>query len=156
MRLVLLEPPGAGKGTQALKLSQILGIPQLSTGDMLRAAAVEGTEIGRQAAKIMERGDLVPDPLVLELIAERVAQPVAEKGFILDGFPRTVAQAESLDAILNGHELHCVLELRVDERQLLDSGARCRPTPTENPYEPTTMRRRSALDCRPMPIKPSL
>ncbi|MHC2333397.1 adenylate kinase [Bradyrhizobium sp. USDA 4454] len=120
MRLVLLGPPGAGKGTQALKLSQILGIPQFSTGDMLRGAVSAGTAVGRHAKEIMERGDLVPDRLVLELIAERVAQPDAEKGFILDGFPRTVAQAESLDAILNGHELHCVLELRVDEHQLLD------------------------------------
>ena len=120
MRLVLLGPPGAGKGTQAFKLSQILAIPQLSTGDMLRAAVSAGTAIGRQAAKIMERGDLVPDPLVLEVIAERVAQPDAEKGFILEGFPRTVAQAESLDQILDGHKLNCVLELKVDERQLLD------------------------------------
>jgi len=120
MRLVLLGPPGAGKGTQAFKLSQILAIPQLSTGDMLRAAVATGTPIGRQAAKIMERGALVPDPLVLEVIAERVAQPDAERGFILDGFPRTVVQAESLDEILNGHKLDRVLELKVDEDQLLD------------------------------------
>ena len=120
MRLVLLGPPGAGKGTQAFKLSQILAIPQLSTGDMLRTAVAAETAIGRQAAEIMERGDLVPDPLVLEMIAERVAQPDAERGFILDGFPRTVAQAESLDEILDGHNLSCVLELKVDERQLLD------------------------------------
>ncbi|MGY3235081.1 MULTISPECIES: adenylate kinase [unclassified Bradyrhizobium] len=120
MRLVLLGPPGAGKGTQALKLSQILAIPQLSTGDMLRVAVAEGSAIGREAAQIMERGDLVPDALVLEVIAERVAQPDAERGFILDGFPRTVVQAESLDEMLNGHMLNCVLELKVDERQLLD------------------------------------
>lgn len=100
MRLVLLGPPGAGKGTQAFKLSQILAIPQLSTGDMLRAAVAAGTPIGRQAAKIMQRGDLVPDPLVLEVIAERVAQPDAERGFILDGFPRTVVQAENLRKML--------------------------------------------------------
>jgi adenylate kinase len=120
MRLVLLGPPGAGKGTQAFKLSQILAIPQLSTGDMLRAAVSEGTAIGRQAAEIMGRGDLVPDPLVVELIAERIAQPDAARGFILDGFPRTVAQAESLDEVLDKHKLNCVLELKVDERELLD------------------------------------
>jgi len=119
MRLVMLGPPGAGKGTQAFKLSQILAIPQLSTGDMLRAAVAEGTAVGRHAAEIMAQGDLVPDPLVLEVIAERIAQPDARRGFILDGFPRTVGQAESLDKILNGHKLNCVLELKVDERQLL-------------------------------------
>lgn len=119
MRLVMLGPPGAGKGTQAFELSQILAIPQLSTGDMLRAAVAEGTAVGRHAAEIMAQGDLVPDPLVLEVIAERIAQPDARRGFILDGFPRTVGQAESLDKILNGHKLNCVLELKVDERQLL-------------------------------------
>ncbi|MBR0752405.1 adenylate kinase [Bradyrhizobium jicamae] len=120
MRLVLLGPPGAGKGTQAYKLSQILAIPQLSTGDMLRAAVAEGTEIGRHAADIMQRGELVPDELVVELIAERIAQSDAARGFILDGFPRTVAQAERLDHVLNGHEIDGVLELKVDEQHLLD------------------------------------
>ena len=120
MRLVLLGPPGAGKGTQAFKLSQILAIPQLSTGDMLRAAVSAGTAIGREAAEIMERGGLVPDQLVVDLIVERIAQPDAVRGFILDGFPRTVTQAEALDEVLDGNKLDCVLELKVDERQLLD------------------------------------
>lgn len=119
MRLVLLGPPGAGKGTQAFKLSQILAIPQLSTGDMLRSAVSRGTTIGRQAADIMQRGELVPDSLVVGLIADRIAQPDAARGFILDGFPRTVAQAESLDDVLDDRELDCVLELKVDEQHLL-------------------------------------
>jgi adenylate kinase len=116
----MLGPPGAGKGTQAFKLSQILAIPQLSTGDMLRTAVSAGTAIGRQAKEIMERGGLVPDPLVIGLIGERIAQPDAERGFILDGFPRTVAQAESLDEVLDNHKLNCVLEFKVDERRLLN------------------------------------
>ena len=119
MRLVLLGPPGAGKGTQAVRLSQILAIPQLSTGDMLRAAVAAGTAIGRKAAEIMERGQLVPDQLVVGLIVERIAQPDAAGGFILDGFPRTVAQAECLDDVLDAQELNCVLELKVDEQHLL-------------------------------------
>ncbi|MCK1296806.1 adenylate kinase [Bradyrhizobium sp. 24] len=120
MRFVLLGPPGAGKGTQACKLSQIFAIPQLSTGDMLRAAVSESTTIGRQAAEIMQCGELVPDDLVVGLIAERIAQPDAARGFILDGFPRTVAQAESLDDVLDKHELNRVLELKIDEWRLLD------------------------------------
>ncbi|WP_338828307.1 adenylate kinase [Bradyrhizobium sp. 27S5] len=122
MRLVLLGPPGAGKGTQAFRLSQILAIPQLSTGDMLRSAASAGTTVGMKAADIMKRGELVPDDLVARVIIERVAQPDAARGFILDGFPRTVSQAEILDGLLvaDGHELNCVLELRVNEAKLLD------------------------------------
>jgi len=122
MRLVLLGPPGAGKGTQASKLSQILAIPQLSTGDMLRSAVSERTAIGQRASEIMQSGELVPDELVVRLILARIAQPDAVSGFILDGFPRTVTQAESLDDILlaSGHELSRVLELKVDEKQLLD------------------------------------
>ncbi|UGY16233.1 adenylate kinase [Bradyrhizobium septentrionale] len=122
MRLVLLGPPGAGKGTQAFRLSQILAIPQLSTGDMLRSAASAGTTVGMKAADIMKRGELVPDDLVARVIIERIAQPDAARGFILDGFPRTVSQAEILDGLLvaDGHELNCVLELKVNEAKLLD------------------------------------
>ena len=122
MRIVLLGPPGAGKGTQAFRLSQILAIPQLSTGDMLRSAAAAGTATGLKAAEIMQRGELVPDELVVAAIVERIAQPDATRGFILDGFPRTVAQATTLDDLLlvDTHELDCVLELKVDEEQLLD------------------------------------
>lgn len=121
MRIVLLGPPGAGKGTQALRLSQIFAIPQLSTGDMLRSAASSGTPIGLKAAEIMKRGELVPDELVVAVIVERIAQPDAARGFILDGFPRTVSQAGILDRLLltDAHELSCVLELKVDEKQLL-------------------------------------
>lgn len=122
VRIVLLGPPGAGKGTQAFRLSQILAIPQLSTGDMLRSAAAAGTATGLKAAEIMQRGELVPDELVVAAIVERIAQPDATRGFILDGFPRTVAQATTLDDLLlvDTHELDCVLELKVDEEQLLD------------------------------------
>lgn len=122
MRLVLLGPPGAGKGTQAVRLSQIVGIPQLSTGDMLRAAVSERTAIGLEAAEIMQRGDLVPDQLVVTLIVQRMAQPDARRGFILDGFPRTLAQAEELDEVMlaDGHQLSRVLELKVDPKHLLD------------------------------------
>jgi adenylate kinase len=122
MRIVLLGPPGAGKGTQACRLSEILAIPQLSTGDMLRSAVAARTAIGRKAADIMQRGDLVPDEVVVAVIVERIAQPDAAKGFILDGFPRTVSQAEVLDGLLlaDQHEIDGVLELKVDERQLLD------------------------------------
>ncbi|MEZ0059481.1 adenylate kinase [Bradyrhizobium elkanii] len=120
MRLVFLGPPGAGKGTQASKLSQFLAIPRLSTGDMLRAAVAAGTAIGLQAAEMMQRGELVPDQLVVGLIAERIGQPDAARGFILDGFPRTLAQAESLDAVLDNQKLNCVLELKVGEQHLLE------------------------------------
>lgn len=120
MRIVLLGPPGAGKGTQAQRLSRMFAIPQLSTGDMLRAAVSAQTSIGQKAAKIMERGELVPDELVVAAIVERISQPDATNGFILDGFPRTIAQAIALDDVLltDAHELSRVLELKVDENIL--------------------------------------
>jgi len=105
MRIVLMGPPGAGKGTQADILKERSGKPKLSTGDMLRAAVAEGTAAGKKVAEIMKRGDLVPDELMVALIEERIQKPDCSKGYILDGFPRTVSQAESLDKMLKKHNL---------------------------------------------------
>src|SRR5437588_3976632 len=121
MRLILLGPPGAGKGTQAQRLVSNHGIAQLSTGDMLRAAVKAGTPVGTQVKHIMDRGDLCPDELVVAIVADRIEEPDARNGFILDGFPRTVAQAEALERMLHDKhmELDGVVELQVDENALL-------------------------------------
>ena len=120
-RLLLLGPPGAGKGTQAERIVAKLGIPQISTGDMLRAAVKAGTKVGLEAKAFMERGDLVPDAVVIGVAEERLGQPDAKNGFILDGFPRTAAQAAALDGLLakRGIRLERCVALQVDEDELV-------------------------------------
>ena len=133
MRLILLGPPGAGKGTQAAWLKETYGIPQLSTGEMLREAVARGTEVGRQAKLVMEAGKLVSDEIINRIVGERIDEPDCANGFILDGFPRTIPQAEALDLMLaeRGLGLDAVVEIKVDNRALVErisgrfSCARC-------------------------------
>jgi len=122
MRLVLLGPPGAGKGTQAERIRDRYGLAHLSTGDMLREAVAAGTEIGREAKSIMDAGQLVPDELIIRLVEARISEPDCAKGFLLDGFPRTLAQAEALDRLLaeRGARLDAVIEFAVDDEALVE------------------------------------
>ncbi|WP_159951491.1 adenylate kinase [Rhizobium sp. 18065] len=122
MRLILLGPPGAGKGTQAQRIVEKHGIPQLSTGDMLRAAVSAGTEVGKRAKAVMDAGKLVSDDIVIAIVSERIDAPDCSKGFILDGFPRTLVQADATESMLNakGLDLSAVIEIKVDDVVLAD------------------------------------
>lgn len=121
MRLILFGPPGAGKGTQATAIVDALSVPHIATGDILRENVANATELGNRAKQYMDRGDLVPDEVVIDMIADRIAREDARGGFLLDGFPRTVAQARALDEVLerDGHRIDAVLRLLVPDDELV-------------------------------------
>jgi len=147
MYLIIFGPPGSGKGTQAKILQQQRGLVQLSTGDMLRAAAATGTALGKRAKPIMDKGDLVPDEIVIGIIAERLGAPDAAKGAVFDGFPRTVAQAEALDRMMVGRKsaIDAVIELKVDDEAMvgrMEQRVRETPGAARADDNPETLRKR--------------
>jgi adenylate kinase len=150
MNLILFGPPGAGKGTQAKILQEEFGLPQLSTGDMLRAAVKAGTRLGQKCKPIMELGHLVPDDIVIGIIGERLDAPDCAKGAIFDGFPRTIAQAEALDRMLaaRGTPIDAVIELKVDDEAMIgrvESRIRENPGSARPDDNPETLRERLAV-----------
>ncbi|MEC3917235.1 adenylate kinase [Nocardia sp. CDC160] len=145
MRLVILGPNGSGKGTQAKLLKDELGIPHISTGELLRAAARDGTALGREAAPMVESGGLVPDDLVLKMLDERLAAPDAAQGFILDGYPRTLSQAEALDELLTDRPLDRVIELDVADEVILQRCAARFAIEHRRDDDPEVVRSRLAL-----------
>ena len=147
MNLILFGPPGAGKGTQAKLIEAEYGLKQLSTGDMLRATVAAGTELGKTCKTIMDRGDLVPDDIVIGIIAERIGEPDCAKGATFDGFPRTIAQAEALDRMLSGRkqQIDAVIELKVNDDALvgrLEQRVRENPGAVRADDTPETLRKR--------------
>ncbi len=144
-RILFLGPQGSGKGTQAERLSALLGVPHVSSGDMLRQAVAEGTELGRRAERIMAAGDLVPDDLVVAMVAERLRREDVACGFLLDGFPRTSAQAQALDEALNGDALGTVLLLEADEEELMKRLTKRAEEQGRKDDTPEAIRRRLAV-----------
>jgi adenylate kinase len=149
-RIIFLGPPGAGKGTQALRLAEWLGVPKISTGDMLREHIAKGTPVGKQAGPLMDKGQLVPDHLLIAMIQERIAAPDCKQGFILDGFPRTVRQAESMDSLVPGGASEFdIFDIEVPRDELLKRlGSRNR----EDDHGPTVMRRLQEYEERTLPL----
>jgi len=144
-RLLFLGPQGVGKGTQAAKVAQLIGVPHVSTGDMLRQAVAEGTDLGMQAKALMEAGDLVPDELVVAMVKERFAKPDALCGYLLDGFPRNQAQAEALDVAMNGEAIELVISMTADEDELLRRMQERAEREGRSDDTPEAMKRRLAL-----------
>ena len=149
-RIIFLGPPGAGKGTQAARLAEWLGVPKISTGDMLREHIAKGTPVGKEAGPLMEKGQLVPDHLLIAMIKERIAEPDCKRGFILDGFPRTVRQAESMDSLVPGGASEFdIFDMEVPREELLKRlGSRNR----EDDQGPTVLRRLQEYEERTLPL----